>query len=73
MFQVVASHCEHIFRLLTKLKCDLDEFEKAIFQGLIWHFEQIFGLWTSPKFHLIEAKKRLSYWLQDTGNSFSSS
>ena len=33
--------------LWTSQKWDLDEVEKAMFQGLEWHSQLIFGLWTS--------------------------
>ena len=39
MFYVVARHWELIFFLLTSPKCDLGDFEKALFQGLPCHIE----------------------------------
>jgi len=36
-----------ILDLWTSPKCDLNEIEKGMFQGLEWHSQLIFGLWTS--------------------------
>jgi len=47
VFRVVTCHFELIFSLLTIPKCDFVEFEEAMFQGLEWHSQLIFGLWTS--------------------------
>jgi len=44
MFQVVVRHSEVIFYLLNSPKCDLGEFEKAMFQELACNIELIFGL-----------------------------
>jgi len=49
------------------------EFEKTMFQGLVWHFQPIFVIWTSTKCNLGEIKKGLFWFLQDTANSFSAS
>jgi len=54
MFQVVARHWELIFFLLTNPKCDLGEFEKAMFQGLPCYFELIIGLLNISKCELVE-------------------
>jgi len=45
--------------LLTSPKCDLSEVEKAMFQGLAFHFELIFGLLTIPKWDLFEVEKAM--------------
>jgi len=49
MFQVVALPSEFIFNFLNSPNSDLGEVEKAMFQGLAWHLELIFGLLTSTK------------------------
>jgi len=49
MFQVVANHWELIFFPFTSLKCETGKFEKAMFQGVAWHSQLIFGLCYSPK------------------------
>jgi len=54
MFQVVERNLELIFFLLTSLKCDLGEVEKAMFQELACHFVLIFCLLTIPKCDLIK-------------------
>ena len=43
-----ARHCDLIFFLLTSLKCDLGEVEKAMFHVFACNFEIIFGLLTIP-------------------------
>ena len=45
------------FLLSDHPKCDLGEFEKAMFQGLAWHCQLIFDLWTRPKCDLGDVKK----------------
>jgi len=47
MIQVVANHWELIFFLFTSPKCELGEVEKAMYLGLEWHSQIIFGLWTT--------------------------
>jgi len=47
MFHGLAWLFELIFELLSIPKCNLVEFEKAMFQGLECHSQLIFGLWTT--------------------------
>jgi len=42
MFQVVATHWEHILSLLTSPKGDLGEVDKAMIEGLACLFQLIF-------------------------------
>jgi len=44
---------------LTSPKCDLGEVEKAMIQGVAFHFELIFGLLTIPKCDLGELEKTM--------------
>ena len=71
MFQVVASHCELIFCLLTSPKCELGRSRKAMFQGLVLYFQLIFCLLISPKCSLGEVEKATFHVVYDTLNSFS--
>ena len=59
MFEVVASHWEHIFFLLTSPKCALGEVEKPMFQGLVCHLELIFGHLIIPKCDLVKVEKSM--------------
>ena len=49
---------ELFFGILTIAKRDL-EAEKALFQGLAWHSQLIFGLWNSRQCNLDEVEKAL--------------
>ena len=70
MFQVVASHCELIFCLLTSPQCELGRSRKAMFQGLVLYVQLIFCLLTSPKCNLGEVEKVTFHVVYDTLNSF---
>jgi len=55
--QLVEFHLKVIFCLLTRPKCDLGKFVKAMFQGLTCNFELIFFLMISPKFNFGKVEK----------------
>jgi len=57
MFEVVANHWGLIYFLLNNRKCDLGEVEKAMFQGVPFHFELIFGLLANPNATWVMSKK----------------
>jgi len=42
-------------------KCDMGEFEKAMFHGPEWHSQLILGLWTNWKFNLMKSK---NWWIK---------
>ena len=63
MFQFVTRHWELFFFLLSSSKCDLNEFEKEIFQGLQCHFELIFGILNIAKCELVEVENWMFQWL----------
>jgi len=44
---------------LTKPKSDVGEIEKAMFEGLLSHFEIIFGLLIITKCDLVEVEKTM--------------
>ena len=56
MIQVVANHWELIFILFSCPKCDLDEVDKALFQGDAFHFD---NLLTIPKCDFGEFQKTM--------------
>jgi len=58
-FKMIARHWELIFFLLTSSKCDLCEFQEAIFQKFPLHFELIYVLLTITKCKFVEVEKAL--------------
>ena len=46
-----------LFFLLTSSKCDLGDFEKAMFQVFPCHFELIYGLLSIQKCDFVEVKE----------------
>jgi len=57
MFLMVARHCELIFCLLTRPKCDFAVVVKSIIQVVGWYFEVIFCFMTTRNCDLFNIDK----------------